>query len=132
MAYGSTSNTGRGHKIYNRFIAEACCFPPIRDKTVLNIVDGLRAIYKSGPGAVSRYIWNANTIYVATDPVACDLIGWEKVFAKQVGEGVGQMEDWKSKLEKHDWLARAEKLGLGVLARDKINHRRLALKPSGE
>ncbi len=70
MAYGITSNTGRGHKIWSRYIAEVCAFAAVRDKTVLNIVDGLRGCYEGGPGAVARYIWNANTVFASTDPVA--------------------------------------------------------------
>lgn len=127
MAYGVTSNTARGHQIWNRYNAEVCAFAPVRDKTVLNIIDGLKGCYDGGPGAVARFIWNANTIWVATDPVAADHIAWEKIFARRVKEGVAQKEDWDRIIKKADKLARAEKLGLGIYARDKIIHKKAEL-----
>lgn len=128
MAFGVSSNSSRGHRIWNRYISEICAFPPVRDKTVLNIIDGLKGCYEGGPGAVARYIWNANTVWVATDPVAADMIGWEKIFAKRVAEGVAQKDDWESGLKRYTKLARAEKLGLGTCQLDKIEHRLLQLK----
>lgn len=129
LAYGVTSNTARGHKIWSRFIAEVCAFAPVRDKTVLNIIDGLRGCYDGGPGAVARYIWNANTVWASTDPVAVDHIGWEKIFAKRVAEGVA-WEDQRADRDKMlDQLIRAAGLGLGVYDRDKIDHRAVKLTP---
>jgi hypothetical protein len=94
---------------------------------VLNIVDGLRGCYDGGPGAVARYIWNVNTVWAATDPVACDLIGWEKIFAKRVGEGIAAMDEWDGLYARYDKLTRAEKLGLGIAERSRIEHRRKVL-----
>jgi hypothetical protein len=123
LAFGTTSNSARGHNIWSRYIAEVCAFPPVRDKVVLNIVDGLRGCYEGGPGAVARYIWNAKTVWVATDPVAVDHIGWEKIFAKRVAEGVS-WEEQRGERDKYlDMLVRANKLGLGVYERSKIDHR---------
>jgi hypothetical protein len=43
LAYGSITNTGRLHKfLWSETCAEACAFPPLRDKVVLNIVDGIK------------------------------------------------------------------------------------------
>lgn len=127
MAFGVTSNTARGHRIWNRFNAEVCAFPQVRDKVVLNIIDGLRACYEGGPGAVARYIWNANTIYAATDPVACDRIAWEKIFAKRVAEGIAITDDWEPGIARYNKLSRAEALGLGTCQRDRIDYRRVKL-----
>jgi hypothetical protein len=127
LAFGVTSNTARGHNIWSRYIAEVCAFPPVRDKVVLNIIDGLRACYDGGPGAVARYIWNAKTVWVSTDPVAVDHIGWEKIFAKRIGEGVA-WEDERDKRDTYlDQTVRASKLGLGIYDRSKIDHRTLVL-----
>jgi len=127
MAFGVTSNSARGHNIWSRYIPEVCAFPPVRDKVVLNIVDGLRGCYEGGPGAVARYIWNAKTVWVATDPVALDHIGWEKIFAKRVAEGVA-WEDQRSERDRYlEKLIRANKLGLGVYEREKIDHRTASL-----
>lgn len=127
MAFGATSNTGRGHAIWNRYIAEVCAFPPVRDKTVLNIIDGFRGCYEGGPAALARYIWNANTLWVSTDPVAADRIGWEMIFAKRIKEGIAQPEDWDKGLKRVNKLERAERLGLGVFDRGSIDHRKIAL-----
>ena len=128
LAFGSTSNTARSHgPMWNRFNAEVCAFPPIRDKTVLNIVDGLRGCFEGGPGATARYIWNAKTLWVATDPVAADLVGWDLIFAKRVAEGIAQAEDLEPAQRRYDKLARAARLGLGVCDRERISHRRVLL-----
>lgn len=123
MAYGVTSNTARGHQIWSRYIAEVCAFEPVRDKTVLNIVDGLKACYEGGPGAVAHYIWQAKTIYAATDAVACDHMAFEKIFAKRVAEGITFEDARKNKDKMMEQCTRAEKLGLGVYNRDKIEHK---------
>ena len=123
LAYGVTSNTMRGHKMWSRYIAEVCAFAPVRDKTVLNIVDGLKACYEGGPGAVSHFIWNAKTIYAATDPVAVDHMAFEKIFAKRVAEGITFEDARKNKDRYMEQCTRAEKLGLGIYNRDKIEHR---------
>ena len=123
MAYGVTSNTGRGHQIWSRFIAEVCAFPPVRDKVVLNIIDGLRGCYEGGPGAVARYIWNAKTIWVATDPVAADRIAYDTIFAKREAEGVLAENEVAYREYYLDQLVRAERFGLGVYEKDKIDYR---------
>lgn len=127
MAFGVTSNTARGHKIWNRYIAEVCAFPAVRDKTVLNIIDGLRGCYEGGPGAVARYIWNANRIWAATDPVAVDEIAWRTIFDKRVVEGIAEEEDWEKGHLRATKLKRAEALGLGTADRDKITIRKKTL-----
>ncbi len=127
LAYGVTSNTARGHQIWARYIAEVCAFPPVRDKCVLQIVDGLRGCYDGGPGAVARYIWSPETIWVATDPVAADRIGWEYIFARRVKEGLAQDGELPILFEKIDMLRRAESFGLGVFDRAGIDHRQVSL-----
>lgn len=127
LAYGATSNTARGHQIWARYIAEACAFPPVRDKCVLQIIDGLRGCWDGGPGAVARYIWSPETIWLATDPVAADRIGWEFIFARRVKEGLAQEGDLPGLFEKIDMLQRAETFGLGTFDRARIDHRQVAL-----
>jgi len=41
LSYGSISNTSRLHKLWMHSVAEPCAFPVLRDKVVLNVVDGL-------------------------------------------------------------------------------------------
>ena len=124
MAHGATSNTARGHRIWHRYIAEVCAFPAVRDKTVLNIIDGLRGCYEGGPVGLARYVWNANAIWVSTDPVAGDRIAWETIFAKRVVEGVATEADRENMDTMLNQLVRAEKFRLGIYDRGNIEHNR--------
>lgn len=94
LAYGAITNTGRLHKpLWSETSAEVCAFPPLRDKVVLNIVDGLRGCFDGGPGANPQFILNYNTMLIGTDPVAVDRIGYDIVIAKRIKEGVQESEN---------------------------------------
>jgi hypothetical protein len=124
LAYGSTSNCNRGHQIMQRYLSEVCAFPPVRDKVVLNIIDGLRGCFMGGPDGVARYIWDANTVWIATDPVAADSIAWDFIFEKQVRQGTAQPGELEERKAKYNYLVRAENLGLGIFKNRTIDHRR--------
>lgn len=118
LAYGVITNTGRLHKpLWSETCAEVCAFPPIRDKLVLNIVDGLRGCYEGGPGANPQFIYNYGTILIGTDPVAVDRIGYDIVIAKRMEEGVQEEESPKG----IKYMEMAEKLELGISDPEKIN-----------
>lgn len=115
LAYGALSNVRRGHEFGGRFMAEACAFPPIRDKVVLNVIDGLRACYMGGPSGVSAGVWPHNTLYFATDPVAADSVTRDMIVAKQDEAGLVLNGDQQRERALFDtWLPWAENLGLGV------------------
>lgn len=84
LSYGAVSNCIRGHEFIDKFVAETCAFPPIRDKTVLNIMDGLRGQYYGGPSPNARYVWENKSYYLSTDPVAMDTICFDVILDKQV------------------------------------------------
>ena len=93
LAYGVVSNTSRLHKnLLAETTAEVCAFPPVRDKLVLNIVDGLRGCFNGGPGANPQFIINYNTLLIGTDPVAVDSVGYDIVIKRRIKEGI-QKED---------------------------------------
>lgn len=118
LAYGAITNTGRLHKpLWSETSAEVCAFPPIRDKVVLNIVDGLRGCYDGGPGANPQFICNFNTMLIGTDPVAVDRTGYDIVIAKRMEEGVQEEENPVG----IKFMELAEKLELGVSDPGKIN-----------
>ena len=123
LSYGSTSNCRRGHQIMNRYIAEVCAFPPLRDKVVLNIVDGLRGCYEGGPAANAQYIWQSNTIWAATDPVAADAVCWDLIAQKRIEKGIATQEQVEEGKKQFDFLVRAENLGQGVFKSREIEHR---------
>jgi uncharacterized protein (DUF362 family) len=118
LAFGSISNTGRLHKgLWHRTIAEVPAFAPLRDKVVLNIVDGIRGCYQGGPGADPRFITTFNTLIVGTDPVAVDRIGYDIVLRKRIEEGIQGEENPKGRL----FLELAEAQGLGTSALKNID-----------
>lgn len=124
LAFGSVSNTGRLHaQLWNETCAEVCAFAPLRDKVVLNIVDGLKGCFNGGPGANPQFFCNYHTVMAATDPVAIDRIGYDIVLAKRIAEGL-QKEGSPRALE---FMLQAQKLELGVADREKIDMREILL-----
>ena len=87
LSYGSLSNTSRLHKLWMKSVAEPCAFPVLRDKVVLNIVDGLQACYDGGPGANPKFIYDANVLLFGTDPVAVDAVAHD--IDRQGADGPG-------------------------------------------
>jgi len=124
LAFGSVSNTGRLHaQLWNDTCAQVCAFAPIRDKVVLNIVDGIKGCFNGGPGANPQFFCDYNTIIAGSDPVAVDRIGYEIVLAKRIAEGL-QKEGVPTALA---FMQQAEELGLGVADRDAIDLREVVI-----
>lgn len=118
LAYGSITNTARLHqKLWGDTSAEVCAFPPLRDKTVLNIVDGIKGCYGGGPGAKPEYFCRYNSLLVGTDPVAVDRVGHEVVIKKRIEEGL-QEEDYE---HVKAFMTMAEDLKLGTATLADIN-----------
>lgn len=98
LAYGSFNNVARTHegsKTYtDPVIAVMCNVPQIRTKAVLNIMDGIRAVYHGGPfGWNPEFVWEAKTLLIGTDPVAMDRIELEIVEQKRKALGVPSLWD---------------------------------------
>ncbi len=111
IAYGSITNTARLHKpLWSETCADVPCFPPLRDKLVLNIMDGIRGCYDGGPGAKPEFFEDFNTILLGTDPVAVDRIAYDIVLSKRREKGI-QKEIVQSSV---NFLLLAEKNGLGA------------------
>lgn len=149
LAYGSFNNVARTHvetKTYtDPVIAVMCSVAPLRSKAVLNIMDGLRAVYHSGPFAWnSEFVWEANTLLFGTDPVAVDRIELEIVEQKRRDVGVpslwdrnpdyiGTSSDMQRTARKNPFfrepghIRTASELGLGTWDLDKIDRRRVRL-----
>lgn len=124
LAYGSVSNTGRLHaKLWNETCAQVCAFAPLRDKVVLNIVDGIKGCFNGGPGANPQFFCDYHVIITGTDPVAVDRVGYDIVLAKRIAEGL-QKEGAATAL---DFMLQAEKLSLGIADRTKIDLREVLL-----
>jgi len=124
LAYGSVSNTGRLHaKLWSETCAQVCAFAPLRDKVVLNIVDGIKGCFNGGPGANPQFFCDYNAIITGSDPVAVDRIGYDIVLAKRIAEGL-QKEGSPTALE---FMLQAERLSLGVADRSRIDLREVVV-----
>jgi Domain of unknown function (DUF362) len=77
IAYGSFSNVARTHyrgksHTYS-FVGTLASVEPLRSRTVLQIMDGLRGVWHAGPFARTRkYVFYPKQILFGTDPVAID------------------------------------------------------------
>ncbi|MDR2586528.1 MAG: DUF362 domain-containing protein [Prevotellaceae bacterium] len=118
LGFGAITNTGRLHReLWHDTCAQVCAFPPIRDKVVLNIADGLRGCYDGGPGANPQFLCEYHTLLVGTDAVAVDRIGHEIIIGRRIAEGRQQEDSPKGITQ----LLMAQEYGLGVADRDKID-----------
>jgi uncharacterized protein (DUF362 family) len=98
LAYGSFNNVARTHvdpKTYtDPVIAVMCTASPLRSKSVLHIMDGIRAVYQGGPFAWNpEFRWEAKTLLFGTDPVAVDRIELEIVEEKRKEVGAPSLWD---------------------------------------
>ncbi|MBI5021672.1 MAG: DUF362 domain-containing protein [Ignavibacteriales bacterium] len=124
LAYGSVSNTGRLHKqLWSETSAEVCAFSPLRDKVVLNIVDGIKGCFNGGPGATPEFFTEYKTVLVGTDPVAVDRVGYEIILSKRIAEKIQKEESPKGRI----FLQLAEDLKLGVADINKIDLKKIEL-----
>jgi uncharacterized protein (DUF362 family) len=149
LAYGSFNNVARTHfdrKTYtDPVIAVMCGAAPLRNKSVLHIMDGIRAVYHSGPFAWNpEFVWEAKTLLFGTDPVAVDRIELEIVERKRRDVGVpslwdrnpehlGSNADMQRTAHKNQFyrepghIKTAGELGLGKWELNQIDHRRIRL-----
>ncbi|MGH9373179.1 MAG: DUF362 domain-containing protein [Vicinamibacterales bacterium] len=147
LAYGSFNNVARTHvdpKTYtDPVIAVMCSAAPLRAKAVLHIMDGIRAVYHSGPFAWNpEFVWEAKTLLVGTDPVAMDRIELEIVEEKRKEVGVpslwdrdpgnlGTSGDMQRTARKNPFyrepghIRTASELGLGTWKLEEIQRQRL-------
>ncbi len=124
LAGGSVSNTGRLHaKLWNETCAQVCTFAPLRDKVVLNIVDGIRGCFNGGPGANPQFFCDYHTIITGSDAVAVDRIGYDIVLANRIAEGF-QKEGTERALA---FMLQAEEPGPGVADRTKTELREVTV-----
>lgn len=141
MSHGLVNNVSRSHSTPSlnacgTFIPGVCALPVIRQKATLHILDGLRGVMQGGPGTSAKRpedVWEEKTIWMSTDPVAMDRIGWEIVDAKRVERGLPKVADAApmqggSFVNRHpEHIEIAGALGLGVFDRAKIDLRQFNL-----
>ncbi|MGE5432451.1 MAG: DUF362 domain-containing protein [Syntrophomonadaceae bacterium] len=124
LAFGSISNTSRLHKeLWAETCAEVCAFPPLRDKVVLNIADGIKGCFQGGPGANPQFFTEYKTILFSTDPVALDRIGYEIVLKKRIEEKI-QKADYPNARK---YMDLAQNLGLGTAEIERIQLEKITI-----
>ena len=139
LSHGLVNNTWRSHSTptlnaCGAFIPAVVNLPVIRQKTVLHILDAIKALYHGGPGTGDgRFVWEHKTLYFATDPVAVDRIGWKAIDEKRLQVGMSVIAEAKSD-EYTTFLRRepehieiAGALGLGEWDEKKIELKRFEL-----
>jgi hypothetical protein len=118
LGYGVITNTSRLHSaLWSETSAHVCAFPPVRDKVVLNIADGIRGCYDGGPGANPQFFTDYNMLLIGTDPVATDLIGYDIIIGKR--REMGRQEGLSAAGTSQ--MVIAGELGLGVADREEID-----------
>ena len=91
IAYGNFSNVARSHQFSKTntlsFIGTLASTEPLRSKTVLNIMDGLRGVWHGGPFLhEQRFRFYPKQIMFGTDPVAIDRLLLDVVEEKRKQE----------------------------------------------
>ncbi len=144
IAYGSFSNVARTHQrgkshTYS-VVGTLAAIEPLRSRTVLQIMDGLRGVWHGGPFArTTRYVFYPRQILFGTDPVAIDRLLLDIIEKERRAHGAISIWDRSpSSLRIDDTRARdadpnvniiirepghveyASRLGLGVYDRERI------------
>jgi uncharacterized protein (DUF362 family) len=98
IAYGDFSNVARSHYREKTntlsFIGTLASTEPLRSRTVLQIMDGLRGIWHGGPFSKSRkFHFYPKQIAFGTDPVAMDRLLLDVIDEKRKAENAASVWD---------------------------------------
>ena len=145
IAYGEFNNVARSHYRSQTetltFIGTLAATEPIRSRTVLQIMDGLRGVWHAGPFSTEkRYRFYPKQMKFGTDPVAIDRFLIDIIDDKRKQEGAisvwerdmkyfsTKLQDWQASpnvnrfIREPGHIEYASKLGLGVYDTAKIKH----------
>lgn len=151
VAYGSFSNVARTHfqgvSHTLSFVGTLAAVEPLRSKTVLQIMDGLRGVWHAGPFARTlKYVFFPKQLMFGTDPVAIDRLLLDIIDDERKRRGA--ISIWNRDVTTLDFnngknrdadpntniiirepghVEFAAKLGLGVHELDKIRVKEIAL-----
>jgi len=122
LGYGALANTGRLHvPLGLRVNTEVLAAPCLRDRLVLNVIDGIRGQYEDGPMLNEQYVYPHHTLYFGTDPFAMDTVCHHELVAKRRAMGIAVNEHPRFT----EYLRLGEELGLGVADPARISLRRI-------
>lgn len=147
IAYGSFSNVARSHSGFKTntysFIGTLASVEPLRSRTVLQVMDGLRGVWHGGPFSPTRkFRFYPQEMMFATDPVAMDRLLLDVIDDKRKAEhaisvsdrsmvNVQPGEDYDSNpnvnrfLREPGHIEYASKLDLGIYDIGKIQVRKI-------
>ena len=132
IGYGCFSNVARSHRHTKThtlsFIGTLYQTEPLRSKTVLHIMDGIRGVWEGGPFVQKdEYLFQPNLLRVTTDPVAADQLLLDIIEAERKRRGWPSVWDRSPEAMKRQRFVRepghiefAAALGLGTAERKQI------------
>ncbi|HKB09246.1 MAG TPA: DUF362 domain-containing protein [Vicinamibacterales bacterium] len=124
VAYGSFSNVARTHqrgKSYTYSVVGAlAAMEPLRSRTVLQIMDGLRGVWHGGPFArTTRYVFYPRQIMLGTDPVAIDRLLLDIIEKERLAHGAISIWDRSpASLKMDDTRARDADPNVNIIIRE--------------
>lgn len=124
IAYGSFSNVARTHQqgkshTYS-LVGQLAAVEPLRSRTVLQIMDGLRGVWHGGPFArTTKYVFYPRQILFGTDPVAIDRLLLDIIEKERRAHGAISIWDRSpSSLRIDDTRARDEDPNINIIIRE--------------
>jgi hypothetical protein len=123
IAYGSFSNVARTHfggksHTYS-VVGTLASIEPLRSRTVLQIMDGIRGVWHAGPFArTRRYVFYPRQIMFGTDPVAIDRLLLDIIEQKRRAEGARSIWDRSPESLKNDTRARDADPDVNIIIRE--------------
>jgi uncharacterized protein (DUF362 family) len=149
IAYGNFSNVARSHSGFKTntysFIGTLAGVEPLRSRTVLAIMDGLRGVWHGGPFSPSRkFRFYPRQMMFGTDPVAVDRLLLDVIDGKRKaehatsvwdrsmghikrGDGYDENPSIDRFVREPGHIEYAGKLGLGVYDVEKIQVRNIEI-----
>jgi uncharacterized protein (DUF362 family) len=144
IAYGEFGNVARSHQFHETntltFIGMLAAVEPLRSRTVLHVMDGIKGVWHAGPFSRSKqFRFYPKQLMVGTDPVAMDRILIDIIDEKRKAENAVSIWDRSEKyldkdrgrfttdanlnpfLREPGHIEYASKLGLGVYDKSRIH-----------
>jgi len=124
IAYGSFSNVARTHQrgkshTYS-VVGTLASMEPLRSRTVLQIMDGIRGVWHGGPFArTTKYLFYPKQIMFGTDPVAIDRLLLDIIDTERKAHGAISIWDRSpSSLHIDDGRARDADPNVNIIIRE--------------
>ena len=124
IAYGSFSNVARTHQrgVSHTYsvVGTLATIEPLRSRTVLQIMDGLRGVWHGGPFArTTKYVFYQKQILFGTDPVAIDRLLLDIIDNQRREQGVLSIWDRSpASLKMDDTRARDADPNVNIIIRE--------------